>query len=129
MHVARFARVPCTAPKRRGSRNRSTNSSKIQSMWSCFAATGTPAAGSTRSVPVMPRWTMNQPASTSNSRYLPRRSTARTSRARNCSAARRHGPAQHLGTDVDTLDAAARDKADAPARDFDFWQLWHVLRV
>ncbi|BEV52895.1 hypothetical protein BconGalA64_53950 [Burkholderia contaminans] len=43
---------------------------------------------------------------------------------------RRHGPAQHRGTDVDTLDAAARDKGlDAPARDFDFWQLWHVLRV
>lgn len=43
---------------------------------------------------------------------------------------RRHGPAQHRGTDVDTLDTAARDKGlDAPARDFDFWQLWHVLRV
>ncbi|GBH27663.1 hypothetical protein BvRS1_47120 [Burkholderia vietnamiensis] len=43
---------------------------------------------------------------------------------------RRHRPTQHRGADVDTLDAAARDKGrDAPARDFDFWQLWHVLRV
>lgn len=42
----------------------------------------------------------------------------------------RHGPAQHRGADVDTLDAAARDKGrNAPPRDFDFWQLWHVLRV
>ncbi|SQA70357.1 Uncharacterised protein [Burkholderia mallei] len=41
-----------------------------------------------------------------------------------------HGPAQHGGAHVDALDAPPGDeRLDAPARNLDFRQLWHVLRV
>ncbi|CAN0623584.1 protein of unknown function [Burkholderia multivorans] len=43
---------------------------------------------------------------------------------------RGHRPAQHGGTHVDACDAAPGDKGlDAPARNLDFRQLWHFLRV
>ncbi len=74
---------------------------------------------------------MNQPASTSNSRYLPRRSTrehlARLERRRKILG---DGPAQHRGAHVDAPDAAARDEGfDAATGNLDFWQLWHGFVV
>src|SRR5581483_2268251 len=50
----------------------------MKSTWSCLPA-GV-CAGSTRRLPDMPRCTISQPRSQSRSRYLPRRSTARTTR-------------------------------------------------
>src|SRR5438094_773141 len=70
--------VHSTAPKRRGSRSRSTRSPSTRSKWSCFCA-GVPGA-SMRRLPDMPRCRIRWPSPQSTSRYLPRRSTARIAR-------------------------------------------------